>query len=230
MATRGVTPNRRDMCGLDGDVGETLLVRVDVDRGIPEEHQASVHHHEIASDQTERILVRADDLERWPEHISVIPSDSTDQPMSITSCDHCGCEMWAALQEPFRIDPRDPLASTLLMETIGVCRGAPGVVPRVERLVFERQTEFLDLRSDPLDRPEEDGEAHTFITQPVRCANDLLIITLNEHDASTSIPYLIHHAAHHGIGETETSLERGPIDLRVERCGVDPCNALLNGR
>ena len=175
------------------------------------------------------IVGLANEFQRWPEHIRVISTDTSNKAVRITSMDHLSGEVRPALEQASCIGPGRSFALTAFEKGVGVLRFSSLVVARVIGFVFEVQAQFLHHPVDAVHRAEKDGVADVLLDQLSGCSQHGFLVAFREDDALAFALDLVDHLTHYGVGFAQTSLEFLLVSVDVELISRNAGNTLVDG-
>ena len=175
------------------------------------------------------VLGLADEFQGWPQNISVVSADATNEAIRITGVNHLRSEIGTALEQTRCVGPGGAFSLTPFEERIGVSFLATFVVTWVVGFVFEIQTQFLDHVVNSFDRTEQNGMADVLVHELGCRSQNRFFVALWENDAFAFAFHLIDHLTHDGVGFAKSGLQFFTVAIDVEFFGVHARHAFVNG-
>ncbi len=154
--------------------------------------------------------------------------DTSEIPVSISHADHHRREVCRRLQHPHSVLRGQSLAASQLVQLIRVGRPPAWIVPDVDGLALEVESEFLLDGVYPLELPEQDRLADSLRDALRSRLDDGGVLSLREDDPLRLLLGDVDHPAHDGPSQTEASLEFLPVSPDIELLRRYPCDALVD--
>ena len=162
----------------------------------------SLDIHHVTSHHAVSILVRADKLESWTQHVAVISAHATHKTISVSINHHLTSKVRSRFQESVRINIGHSFTNSLFHHCFSI--NAPSFVD----LYVDQKPGIRNVNQarQPFDefglRGQEVLDDIFLLKQLCCCTQNFLIIALWKYNAFSFVTNLINHMAHDGIGQS----------------------------